>query len=49
MTLVAGLVEAGQPAAAAVAAVLAYRLITVWLPLAPSGCLLALLIRLRVI
>ena len=49
VALVGGLVEVGQPAAAAVGAVLAYRLITVWLPLVPAGCLLALLIRLRVI
>lgn len=43
--LTAALVAAGQSASAAVAAVLGYRLITVWLPMAPSACVLAALVR----
>ncbi len=47
--LVAGLTATGVPATAAVASTLAYRLVTVWLPLVPAGCLLAVLVRRNVI
>lgn len=47
--LVAGLTAVGVPAASALAATVAYRLVTVWLPLVPAGCLLALLVRRNVI
>jgi uncharacterized membrane protein YbhN (UPF0104 family) len=47
--LVAGLTAVGMPATAAVASTLAYRLVTVWLPLVPAGCLLAVLVRRNVI
>jgi len=47
--LVAGLTATGMPAAGAVAATVAYRLVTVWLPLVPAGCLLAVLVRRNVI
>lgn len=49
VALALGLVAVGVPSAAAVGAVLGYRLITVWLPLLPSACLLAILIHRRVI
>jgi uncharacterized membrane protein YbhN (UPF0104 family) len=49
VALVAALVAVGEPAALALAAVLAYRLITVWIPLLPGACVLAVLIRRRVI
>jgi uncharacterized membrane protein YbhN (UPF0104 family) len=49
VTLVAGLVAVGAPAAAALAVVLAYRLLTVWVPLLPGACVLAVLVRRRVI
>jgi uncharacterized membrane protein YbhN (UPF0104 family) len=49
LLLTAGLVAVGIAPPAAVAATVAYRLITVWLPLVPSGCLLAVLIQRRVI
>lgn len=47
--LVAGLSAAGIPAASALAATVAYRLVTVWLPLLPAGFLLAVLVRRNVI
>ncbi|MEV5549711.1 lysylphosphatidylglycerol synthase transmembrane domain-containing protein [Streptomyces sp. NPDC052309] len=47
--LVVALVAVGGPAAVATAVVLAYRIITVWLPLAPGALTLAALVRLRVI
>ncbi|ABD09562.1 hypothetical protein ThrDRAFT_00652 [Frankia casuarinae] len=43
--LTAAIMAAGQSAAIALAAVLGYRMITVWLPMAPSACVLALLVR----
>jgi glycosyltransferase 2 family protein len=43
--LTAAIVAAGEPTTAAVAAVLGYRTITVWLPLGPSVCVLAALVR----
>jgi uncharacterized membrane protein YbhN (UPF0104 family) len=49
ITLVAGLVALGAPAAGAVATVLAYRLLTVWLPLVPGACTLTVLAHRRVI
>jgi uncharacterized membrane protein YbhN (UPF0104 family) len=49
VTLVGGLVAVGTPAAVALAAVLAYRLLTVWAPLLPGACVLAVLVRRRVI
>jgi len=47
--LVAGLTAVGVPATAAVASTVAYRVVTVWLPLVPAGCLLAVLVRRNVI
>ena len=49
VALVAGLVAVGTPSATALATVLAYRLLTVWLPLVPGACVLAVLLRRRVI
>lgn len=47
--LVAGFVAVGVPAAAAVGAVLGYRLLTVWVPLLPGACVFAFLAGFRVI
>jgi uncharacterized membrane protein YbhN (UPF0104 family) len=49
VALVAALVAVGVPAAVALAAVLAYRLLTVWLPLLPGACVLAILLHREVI
>ena len=49
IALVAALIAVGAPAAAALATVLAYRLLTVWLPLLPGACVLAVLLHRRVI
>ncbi len=49
IALVAALVAIGAPAAAALATVLAYRLLTVWVPLLPGACVLALLLHRKVI
>lgn len=43
------LVGAGSPAAVATAAVLGFRLVTVWLPLLPGALVLAVLVRRRVL
>ncbi|MET8679675.1 lysylphosphatidylglycerol synthase domain-containing protein [Streptomyces sp. NPDC004647] len=47
--LAVALVAAGVPAAAAAAAVLAFRLITVWLPLLPGALVLGALVRRKVL
>ncbi|CAL9590423.1 hypothetical protein SUDANB58_05223 [Streptomyces sp. enrichment culture] len=47
--LVPALVAVGGPAAVATAVVLAYRIITVWLPLLPGALTLGVLVRLKVI
>ncbi|WP_461077853.1 lysylphosphatidylglycerol synthase transmembrane domain-containing protein [Streptomyces deserti] len=47
--LVVALVAAGGPAAVATAVVLAYRIITVWLPLLPGALTLGALVRLKVL
>jgi len=47
--LVVALVAAGGPAAVATAVVLAYRIITVWVPLLPGALTLGALVRLKVI
>ncbi|WP_446035388.1 lysylphosphatidylglycerol synthase domain-containing protein, partial [Streptomyces olivaceus] len=47
--LVVALVATGGPAAVATAVVLAFRLLTVWLPLLPGALTLAALVRMRVI
>jgi uncharacterized membrane protein YbhN (UPF0104 family) len=47
--LTGALVAVGVYGAAAVGAVVAYRLVTVWLPLLPSGCVFAFLLRRRII
>ncbi|CAL9649594.1 hypothetical protein SUDANB176_06577 [Streptomyces sp. enrichment culture] len=47
--LVVALVAVGGPAAVATAVVLAFRVITVWLPLLPGAVTLGVLVRLRVI
>jgi uncharacterized membrane protein YbhN (UPF0104 family) len=49
VALTAALVASGCPAPTAVAGVLAYRVVTVWLPLIPSLGVLSWLIRRRVI
>lgn len=49
VALTLGLIAVGAPSAVAVGAVLGYRLITVWLPMVPSACVLALLVHRRVI
>lgn len=47
--LVVALVAAGGPASVATAAVLAYRIMTVWVPLVPGAVTLGALVRLKVI
>ncbi|MFB8244329.1 YbhN family protein [Streptomyces sp. NPDC055952] len=47
--LVVALVAAGGPAAVATAVVLAFRVVTVWLPLVPGALTLAALVRTKVI
>ncbi|MBA2947560.1 lysylphosphatidylglycerol synthase transmembrane domain-containing protein [Streptomyces himalayensis] len=47
--LVVALVAAGGPAAVATAVVLAFRIITLWLPLLPGALMLGALVRLKVI
>ncbi|CAL9378806.1 lysylphosphatidylglycerol synthase transmembrane domain-containing protein [Streptomyces sp. enrichment culture] len=47
--LIVALVAVGGPAAVATAVVLAYRIITVWLPLLPGAVTLGALVRLKVI
>jgi putative heme transporter len=47
--LALALITAGTPAAVATAAVLAYRLITVWLPLLPGALMLGALVRWKVL
>ncbi|MFI2433198.1 YbhN family protein [Streptomyces sp. NPDC018693] len=47
--LILALVAAGGPASVATAVVLAYRIITVWLPLVPGALTLGALVRLKVI
>ncbi|CAM5269489.1 Membrane protein OS=Streptomyces fumanus OX=67302 GN=GCM10018772_36070 PE=4 SV=1 [Streptomyces fumanus] len=47
--LVVALVAAGGPAALSTAVVLAYRTVTVWLPLLPGALTLGALVRLKVI
>lgn len=49
IALVAALMAVGAPSPAALATVLAYRLLTVWVPLLPGGCVLAILVYRRVI
>jgi uncharacterized membrane protein YbhN (UPF0104 family) len=49
VTLTAGLVAGGASAGLAVGAVMAYRLITVWLPLIPGALVLGVLVRRRII
>jgi uncharacterized protein (TIRG00374 family) len=47
--LVMALVAAGGPVAVATAVVLAFRVITVWLPLLPGALTLGALVRMKVI
>jgi len=49
VALVATLVAVGEPMAVALAAVLAYRLLTVWVPLVPGACVLAVLLHRKVV
>ncbi len=49
LLLVAGLVAVGATSATAVAAVLGYRLVTVWLPLVPSALVFGVLVRRRLL
>ncbi|MCM3882092.1 lysylphosphatidylglycerol synthase transmembrane domain-containing protein [Frankia sp. R82] len=43
--LAAALITAGQTPQVALGVVLGYRLVTVWLPMAPSACVLAVMVR----
>ncbi|MFH8337071.1 YbhN family protein [Streptomyces sp. AM6-12] len=47
--LIVALIAVGSPAAPATAVVLAYRIITVWVPLLPEALMLGALVRLKVI
>jgi uncharacterized membrane protein YbhN (UPF0104 family) len=49
VALAAGLAAVGESTAVALGAVLVYRLLTVWLPLLPGACVLAVLIRRKVV
>lgn len=49
VALVAALIAAGVPSTTALASVLGYRLITAWLPLLPTACVLGVLLRRRII
>lgn len=49
VTLVAGLVAVGAPTTTAVATVLGYRLLTVWVPLVPGALVFAVLLRRHVL
>ncbi len=49
VVLVAGLTGAGLPASTAVAGVVGYRLVTVWLPLLPSALMLLVVVRRRIV
>jgi uncharacterized membrane protein YbhN (UPF0104 family) len=49
VTLAAGLVAVGMPTATALATVLGYRLLTVWVPLVPGALVLAVLLRRHVL
>ena len=49
VTLSAGLVAAGAPTPSALAAVLIYRLVTVWGPLVPGACVLGVLVRRKLV
>jgi uncharacterized membrane protein YbhN (UPF0104 family) len=49
VTLVAGLVAVGAPTTTAVATVLGYRLLTVWVPLVPGALVFAFLLRRRIL
>ncbi|MFF0522286.1 YbhN family protein [Actinomadura nitritigenes] len=49
VALVAALATAGVPSTTALASVLGYRLITAWLPLLPTACVLVVLLRRRII
>lgn len=49
LLLVAGLTGSGLPASTAVAGVVGYRLVTVWLPLLPSALVLLVVVRRRIV
>lgn len=49
VTLTAGLAAAGLPVASAVAGLVAYRFLTVWVPLLPAACTLAVLAKRQII
>lgn len=49
VTLTAGLVAVGAPTATALATVLGYRLLTVWVPLVPGALVFAVLLRRRLL
>jgi uncharacterized membrane protein YbhN (UPF0104 family) len=49
VALAGGLIAVGVTSPTALATVLAYRLLTVWVPLLPGACVLAILVRRRVI
>ncbi|MEU9867922.1 lysylphosphatidylglycerol synthase transmembrane domain-containing protein [Actinomadura sp. NPDC048021] len=49
VALIAALIAGGVPSTTALASVLGYRLITVWLPLLPTACVLGVLLRRRII
>jgi uncharacterized membrane protein YbhN (UPF0104 family) len=49
VALAAGLVTAGLPVASAVAALVAYRCLTVWIPFLPGACTLGVLVKRRIV
>lgn len=49
VTLVAGMITVGAPSTTALAAVLGYRLITVWVPLVPGALVFAMLLRRKIL
>lgn len=49
ITLVAGMIAVGAPSTTALATVLGYRLITVWVPLVPGALVFAMLLRRKIL
>lgn len=49
VVLTAGLVAAGLPVAAAVGGLVAYRFLTVWIPVVPGACTLGVLVKRRIV
>jgi uncharacterized membrane protein YbhN (UPF0104 family) len=49
VVLTAGLVAAGLPVASAVGGLVAYRFLTVWIPVLPGACTLGVLVKRRIV